>query len=163
MNGRFRPLVIGYVLLALAYIGTTACSAILGIEDIPPAGDFPVDAAGTCAELGKEGLHSVCPAAAFQMCSVPVFVCNDTTRTCVCPTEDGSLGDVMPFDGFVNTDGGVCPTPPCNVMDGPPPPEHAMQDVPTTMDTVVPPMDSMSDAPPPQDVSGDVGDAFGGG
>jgi len=116
----------------------SACSAILGIDAIPPAGDFPIDGGGkTCAELQAD-VDSYCgPAAASK--GVPPSECtivcgseNGSMASCICGT-DGSLPD-----GFTGPD--VVPT------------EGGMGDTMTSSDTPAPPTDGcsqgcMKDAP----------------
>jgi hypothetical protein len=77
----------------------SACSAILGVEEIPPAGKFPTDSGGkTCAQQEKER-NTLC-AKALEQCSMPIFFCDPSTNLsfCECPAEGGSSSG---FDGGV--------------------------------------------------------------
>lgn len=77
----------------------SACSAILGVEEIPPAGKFPTDSGGkTCAQQEKER-NTLC-AKALEQCSMPIFFCDPATNLsfCECPAEGGSSSG---FDGGV--------------------------------------------------------------
>lgn len=99
--------------VAMAACGATACSAVLGIEEIPSAGEFPIDSSETCAELRMSSPEKVCG----NNCMHWRLECDDKKhlRTCVCEDEGGvsdgatfpeggmfveASGDVGLFDGF---------------------------------------------------------------
>jgi hypothetical protein len=95
-------------MFALLLLEAPACSAILGIDAIPQAGEFPLDATGSCEQLRQEqACGSVCQ----------VFCGGEAGNTCLCPPDgatDGFFGDVF-FGEFTTFEG----TPP---VDSPPPP-----------------------------------------
>ncbi len=93
---------------ALALTGSMACAAILGIDDIPPAGVFPIDSPESC-----EMLQQSSPAAIAQVCGAqcrdPKISCPD--KVCDCfegdgspPGDGGFFPDVFAFDALDGPD-----------------------------------------------------------
>jgi hypothetical protein len=78
--------------------GATACSAVLGIEAIPSAGEFPIDSSASCAELRMSSPEKVCG----SDCRHWRLECDEAkkVRTCICEDEGGvSDGATFPDGG----------------------------------------------------------------
>jgi len=135
LRGRGR-LGAGIGMVVLLLFEAPACSAILGIDDLPHAGEgTPLDATGSCEQLRAE-------MACGQGCEV---ICMEAGNQCLCPPDGGAdgffgndvfFGEVGPFessspDVTVDScrDPKGCNTPetsPCTMTPcegGPPPPE----------------------------------------
>jgi hypothetical protein len=137
----------------------SACSAILGIDDIPPAGEFPIDGGGkTCAELQAEvdtfcGMAAASKGVSPSECTIQCGSENGSMADCICGSNDGSGDGSTGPDGVVHTDTGThdgmmqSDTPPamdsCSMMN--------CMDAP--MDMIVPTMDSPEETPTGDDAS----------
>jgi hypothetical protein len=99
----------GAAVVACISIEISACSAILGIGEIPEAGDipdrrdFPIESGGsTCEQVAGMPVANVCPGEAFIRCNNDVVVvCMPTGPYCVCgeggtPPQDGSNTEGSP-------------------------------------------------------------------
>lgn len=101
-----------------------ACTTILNVEEIPPAGDYPliIDASDlTCDAAVNLDPAAVCPAAERLACTVPIVIhCSQLANTivpsCICPAHDGggplegsggSGGMSGHEDSSVSDDGGM--------------------------------------------------------
>jgi hypothetical protein len=86
---------IGACLIPFCIAGVWACSAVLGIEPIPAAGDIPIDSGGkSCAQQQAD---NVCAGQCTDgQGKLDCDEANPGSSTCICPSDEG--GGTGPFE-----------------------------------------------------------------